>query len=83
MARIGTLTLISGIVMIVGLASSIYFNSLLGDTFVGKEGEVNLEAGQNYSVFLTESDSDSDASELCSGVNVSIADGNENIFRNG
>tara|TARA_A100001037_G_C14891575_1_gene518652 strand:+ start:291 stop:743 length:453 start_codon:yes stop_codon:yes gene_type:complete len=82
-ARIGTLTLISGIVMIVGLASSIYFNSLLGDTFVGKEGEVNLEAGQNYSVFLTESDSDSDASELCSGVNVSIADGNENIFRNG
>ena len=81
MTRIGTLTLISGIVMLVGLVSTIYFGVLLENTFVGKEGDVNLDAGQNYSVFLTESDSNSDASELCSGVYVSIDDGDGNMFR--
>ena len=80
-ARIGTLTLISGMVMMVGLASAIYFGGTLEDTFVGKEGDVILDAGQNYSVFLTESDSNSDASELCSGVNVSIDNGDGNMFR--
>ena len=67
--------------MMVGLASTIYFGVLLGDTFVGKEGNVTLAAGQNYSVFLTESDSNSDATQLCSGVYVSINGGDGNMFR--
>ncbi|HJN55803.1 MAG TPA: hypothetical protein QF646_05405 [Candidatus Poseidoniales archaeon] len=81
MARLGVITIISGIVMLGGLLSTIYFGVLLENTFVGKEGNVTLDAGQNYSVFLTKSDSNSEASELCSGVYVSINSGDGNMFR--
>ncbi len=81
MARINAITVISGILMLGGLLSAAYFSVLLEHTFVGKKGNVNLDEGQNYSVFLTESDSNSEAPEHCSGVNVTVNDGNGDQFK--
>ena len=63
----------------VGLISSVYISFTFENVFVGKQGNLVLEAGQNYSVFLT--DSDRSATDACSGVSVTIDDGNENLFK--
>ncbi|MBG17150.1 MAG: hypothetical protein CMB77_02175 [Euryarchaeota archaeon] len=70
---------LSGVVFIVGLISTVYISFAFENVFVGKQGNVVLEAGQNYSVFLT--DSDSSTTDACPGVNVTIDDGNENLLK--
>ena len=70
---------LSGVIFTVGLISTVYISFAFENVFVGKKGSVVLEEGQNYSIFLT--DSDSSTTDVCPGVNVTIDDGNENLFK--
>ena len=79
--RIGSLTLVSGLLMLGGLLSTAYISIFQQYVFRDTEGVVILNGNQNYSVFLADSDTKDEAVDGQCSAAVSIDGGNGNEFK--